>query len=217
MDTHKIDSIFRKAVEQSTNFYDAEAEKAKEKIWQQILPNRKVITMPLLIRSLAAACILLLVCTTAISVSLIKAKKTIQVLAEANQSLKNDLDVQGKKTVAMQTPEPQASVHSTDTLYIEKEVVVYQQVVEKESVVDTVFVEQLVYAGQTQNPETAVAANSKDETDSGNQSSMQVQEKEIMISNNESLKLEKRKRFQIRFGGEKNQEDNVPLAFTVKL
>jgi hypothetical protein len=217
METNNIDSIFRKAVEQSPDFYEAEAERSKEKIWKQLQSNRKVIAMPLLIRSLVAACVLLILCTTAISVSLIKAKKTIQTLAEANNSLKNDLEVHGKTTVALQTPVQQASVQTTDTLYIEKEVIVYQQVVEKERVVDTVFVEQLLYVGQRQNPETAVAAKSNAETDSGYQSSMQVQEKEIMISNNESLKLEKRKRFQIRLGGGKNQEDNVPLAFTVKL
>jgi lipopolysaccharide export LptBFGC system permease protein LptF len=217
METHNIDSIFRKAVEQSADFYDAEAEKSKERIWRQIQPNRKIITMPLLIRSLAAACILFILCTTAVSVSLIKARKTIQTLAEANHSLKNDIEVHGKTTVAKQTPEQQSIIPSRDTLYIEKEVIVYQQVVEKERVVDTVFVRQLVYVEKTQNQESAVAVKSSAEADSGYQNTMLVQEKEIMISNNESLKQEKRKRFQIRFGGEKNQEDNVPLAFTVKL
>ena len=214
---NNIDTIFRKVVEQSADFYDTKAERAKERIWNHVKPVRKIQWQNNLIRILSAACVLLLFCTIVLSVSFIKAKGTLLKLAELNQSIKNDTDIQEKPAFAMQTPDQEVSLHSTDTIYIEKKVIVYQPVVTRERVVDTVFQTQLVYTEKTQSPEALPSATSNAEADRGYQNKIPFQDKEIMISNNEKLKPERRKKFQIRIGGERNQDDNVPLALTVKL
>ena len=36
METHNIDSIVKKVVDESMNFYDMEANKAKKRIWRQV-------------------------------------------------------------------------------------------------------------------------------------------------------------------------------------
>ena len=42
METHNIDSKIRKAIEESADFYDAEAGKSKERIWQHIQRKKQV-------------------------------------------------------------------------------------------------------------------------------------------------------------------------------
>jgi hypothetical protein len=217
METNSIDSIFRKAIEHSADFYDSEAEKVKERIWSQVQPNRTISSGIVLIRILAAACVLLVICTTILSVYFMDAKKTIQALNLNNQKLKKDFDLYVQKTDNQQLSTRNSHFQSSDTLVIERKVIIYKPVVEKERIIDTVFVRQQVDMEKEKVQEMALGLKSSAKADSGYQSKATVPDKEILISNLENKELQRRKKFQIRFGGDKGQKNDVPLAFTVNL
>jgi hypothetical protein len=213
MKTSNIDSIFKKTVNDSVNYYDTEANKAKESIWQQVKTKKKNPIRPLLLRTLAAACFLLIICTTILSISYFQTKNSIQTLIETNNTLKQNFN----NTLASNTP-VQTNIHLTDTIYKVKKVIVTKPIITKVNIIDTVFVKQIVYVEKEQVPELITVNKSNIVADSSFQKSENNYKKEIFISNNKLIKKEKRKKLQLRFGGgKKNQEPSETMIFTAKL
>ena len=220
MELHDIDSIFKKVVDGSSNYYDAEAHLAKASIWQQVQVKKKVQLSPILFRLLVAACILLLLCTTTLSISFFKARKSMQTLVETNDALKNNLTGNSQNALAAKAVSPivKANAHSTDTVYREKKVIVYQSVMSTVKIVDTVYVKQLVYVEKESSPEiTASKKNSATADSLAPKSGQKNYKKEILITDNTSIQKNKKSKIQIRFWGSKNQENNGTLAFSTKL
>lgn len=216
METHNIDLFIKKAIDESANFYDIEANKAKEKIWKHVQLQKQNHHRPILIRSLVAACILLFISTSVISLSLIKTKKTIKTLVELNNTLKDYTIESNQNTLTKKEPVIAANANSPDTVFIEKNVVVSKPVIITKQIIDTVFIRQIVYVEKEQAQETLTAIENSYPTDSIFQSNANNYETEILISNNEKVKREKGKKIQIKFGGNKDQTSSGTLAFTTE-
>ena len=118
MEKHKLDSLIKKALNESDNFYDSEAISAKNRIWNHIHPQKQV--KPLFIRLLAAASILLLIGLSVVSFSNMRYKSTINKLVESNTLLKNDLLLNNQKLLTKEETAVTSNRHSVDTIYVEK-------------------------------------------------------------------------------------------------
>ena len=217
MKTHDIDSIFKKTVDESANFYDIEANQAKGRIWKHVQTQKENRPSLVLIRLLAAACILLLISTSVATLSFIKAKRSMRTLVEANNTLMKNATASPPNSFAVKEPMTAARSNSTDTIYIEKKVVVSKPVLKTIQVVDTVYVKQIEYVEKEHSPELLTANEHSLVPDSQGQKKEKLYETEILIRNNESIKPKKRKKLQLKFGGNNNPTNNGTLAFTTKL
>jgi len=217
METHNIDSMVKKVVDESMNFYDLEANKAKERIWDQVKLQRQNHPRFILVRSLVAACILFFISTSIISIAYIKTNKSIKTLAELNSALKNNATVNDQNTFNIKEPVIASNIKSTDTIYIERKVIVLKPVNITKHVIDTVYISKIIYVEKEQaqilltDNENLITTNSNNQTHTNNYATS------ILISNNELIKKEKRKKLQIKFGGNKDQINNGKLSFIVKL
>jgi hypothetical protein len=217
METHNIDSMVKKVVDESMNFYDLEANKAKERIWDQVKLQRQNPPRLILVRSLVAACILFFISTSIISIAYIKTNKSIKTLAELNSALKNNATVNDQNTFNIKEPVIASNIKSTDTIYIERKVIVLKPVNITKHVIDTVYISKIIYVEKEQaqilltDNENLITTNSNNQTHTNNYATS------ILISNNELIKKEKRKKLQIKFGGNKDQINNGKLSFIVKL
>ncbi len=217
METNNIDSIIKKAIEASGNFYGVEANKSKDKIWKHVQRQKQSHPRLILLRFLTASCILLLISTSVITISLVKTKKSMKTLVEVNSILKKKATVNNQNTSAEKKPVTAANVNSPDTIYIEKIRTASKPVIKTIQVVDTVYVKQIVYVEKEQHPELLTTNENSMVMDSTYQKNTNNYETNILISNRESVKQEKRKRIQIKFGGNKVQTSEGRLAFTAKL
>lgn len=215
METHDIDSIFRKAIHESGNFYDSEANDAKERIWNEVQGQKQ--SKPFLFRLLVAACILLFFSTTVISISNIRNRTHINSLVELNKKLEDAAAKNNNKPAINKESAIAANVRFTDTIYIEKKVIVNKPIVTTQRITDTVYIKQMVYIEKEQTPELLTTIEIKNSPDPTTQTTESHQETEIIISNNEPVNKKKRRKLQIKFGGNKNQASSETLAFNRKL
>jgi hypothetical protein len=214
MKTHNIDSVFKKAIEKSGDFYSSEAIASKERIWENVRTKKQKQPRLILFWSLVAACIILFFSTTIITISNIKAKDKIETLAELNSNLKNEALANNQNSITNKEPENTAMINSPDTIYIEKEVIVSKPIVITKVIVDTVFVDQIVYI-EKETPQELLAINdSINQTGTTSQVIADSFDTKILIRNSETGKREKKKKFRIKFGGNKDQGNNGTLAIS---
>jgi hypothetical protein len=217
METHNIDSIIKKVIDGSMNFYDMEANKAKERIWKQVKFQQQKHPRLILLRFLVAACILLFISTSIISIAYIKTNKSIKTLAELNSALKNNSTVNDQNTLNIKEPVTASNIKSTDTIYIERKVIVSKPVNIIKYVIDTVYISKIAYVKKEQTQKLFTGNENNITIDSNFQTHTNNYETKILISNNEIIKQGKRKKLQFKFGGNKDQIDNGTLAFSAKL
>lgn len=215
METHNIDSIFRKAINESGNFYDSEANMAKQRIWKQAQKQNQ--TKPFLFRLLVAACILLFISTTIITITHVKNRSQINTLVESNKQLENELAINNTNSTINKQSAIAANDKVTDTIYIEKKVIVNKPIVTTERITDTVYIKQMVFIEKEQTPEPIAIIENRNSTDTIEQTFVNNKKTEIIISNNEPVKRKKRKKIQFKFGGNKDHSKNGTLAFNRKL
>ena len=213
METHPIDSIIKKAISESENFYNTEANNAKDRIWNQVQLRKQSQPKPLLFRLLAAACILLFISTSLIAISYIKDRNTINTLVELNNSLKNKVAINNKKEIINKKTIISSNFNASDTVYVEKKVIVNNTVISSKQITDTVYIKQIVYVEKEPAPAILTTTEKSGSTDAIGQKSTSNFEAEILINNNESVKKEKKNKIQIKFGGNKNQINSGNLAF----
>lgn len=204
METHKIDSIIRNAINGSEDHYDSEADHAKERIWNQIRLQKQNHSKPALLRLLVAASILLSISLSVATISNIRNRNTINSLVELNREL--------RKESATAT---NVSIH--DTITVEKKVIEYKPVVTTKQITDTVYIRQIVYVEKEQEPVLLATDEINSSTDSISQTTGNNHISEIFITSNESLGKERRRKFQIKFGCNKDQANSGTLAVTTNL
>ena len=214
MEKHKIDSLIKNAINESDNFYDSEAVNAKERIWNQIQPQKQVKQLfPWL---LAAASILLFVGLSVVTFYNIKYKATINTLVESNTLLKNNLLLNKQNLLANKEVIGASERQITDTIYIEKKVIEYKPLVTTKHITDTVYVKQIVYVEKEQDASLIAVNENASSSDSGTKIINNNYESEIIISNNEAVEKKKVKGIKIKFGGNRSQNREGTLALRTK-
>ncbi|MBK8805266.1 MAG: hypothetical protein IPO21_00910 [Bacteroidales bacterium] len=213
METHKIDSVIKKAINESENYYSSDANIAKERIWNHIQREKQNQSKPIMLRLLVAASILLFISLSIITISNIRNRNTINTLVELNRKLKNEATINVKNTIKKESIIA-TNVIIHDTIIIEKKVIEYKPLATTKHFTDTVYIQQIVYVKQEQKPDFLITNEKNCSTDSVIQKTGNNYKSEILISNNQSLKRKKVKKIQIKFGGNKDQIDSGTLAFT---
>lgn len=217
MGTNKIDSFFRKSINESEDFYETEANVAKERIWKQVQHRKKKLVIPLFFRLLAAACVLLLISTSILFVSNLKSQKRIEALAKSNTDLKNKVELNTKNELIQNESLIAANIITHDTVFIEKQVVVTKPIVLKERITDTVYIQQIEYNEKEISPESIMAIENNIPADSTYEITTDAYETKILISNTAAFKKEKRKKIQFKFGGNQSPGNDGAIALSSKL
>jgi hypothetical protein len=215
METNKLDSFFKKAISESENYFDSQANDAKEKIWDHIQLQSQSKSKTYLLRLLAAASIVLFIGLSILTILNIQNRNTITTLVDLNRKLKNEVEKNLDNSLKNESIAANTIIH--DTLIIEKKVIEYQTVVETKRVADTVYVQKIVYVEKEQTPVLMTTNDNTHTADSISQSRGTNYIKEILISKKEHVKKKKRKRFQFKFGNSKDQIDDGALALTANL
>ena len=216
METHKIDSIIKKAVVESENHYDSKANNAKDRIWNQIQLQKQNQSKPVLLRLLVAASVLLFISLSIVTMSNIRNRNTINTLAELNRKLKNETIIKAQNAIKNK-PAIATNVNIHDTIIIEKKIIKYKPLVTTKHIIDTVYIQQIVYVEKAQKAALSITNENNPLTDSIIQRTVNSYKSEILINNSESLKREQGKKIQIKFGGNKDQTNSGTLAFTTNL
>lgn len=215
MKTNNIDSDIKKIINESVDFYDTEANKAKEKIWQLVQLKTKKQNRPFLLRALAAACILLVFLLSFFTISNFKAQKRINVLVELNATLQHQANATKQITSTQQKPLVATTFTVPDTVVIEKKVLVSKPVITTKT--DTVYIKQKVYIEKEIPQEIIAAADQSSVADTTSRFIAGNYETKILIRNNESEQKGKKKKLRIKFGGNRNQSGGGTLALTTGL
>lgn len=216
METHNIDSSVKKIVDGSADYYDADANAAKGRIWKNVQRREQGHKNMFLLRTLAAACILLLLITSAITVSLLSTKKTVKSLSEMNRALLQNSIRKDHILLSAKEPVARADNNIRDTVYIEKKVPVPEPVIKTIKVVDTVYVRQIVYVEKEHTPDDLAAVTERSVSDSGTQIKAGNYETVFLIGDHETDKPKKRIRLLFRLGENKDQPVDRSLAFSTR-
>ncbi len=217
METHKIDSLIKNAIHESNNFYDSVANNAKERIWNQVQPKKKNHPRLLLFPLLVAASVLLFVCLSVVTISNVKNRNTIKKLVELNNALRNESIQNNTGTLIKRENVIATNTCKPDTVYFEKKIIEYKPLVTIKQTTDTIYIQQITNIEVEQKPASLTVYALNNPKDSIIQTSEDNFKSEILITNNESFTKEKRKKIQIKFGGNKDQTNGGTLALTTKL
>ncbi len=216
METNKIDFIVKKAINESENYYDSKANSAKERIWNQVQLQRNDKHTSHFFRLLVAACILLFISTSVVSILNMNARNRIKTLVALNSELKNKANMNFNDSTITEEAVKSAQVNSTDTVFIRNVAAIVKPVVTIQQIKDTVFINQIVYVEKEQAPELLATTDKNISTDSISKKIAIKNETEILIVKNESVKKKKRTNKLIKFGGNRNQTSDGGLALTAK-
>jgi hypothetical protein len=217
MEPNNIDSAFRKAVNESAGPYEFEADQSKGRIWQQIQSGKSNRALPVLFRLLLAACILLFFCSTVLSILLFREKKSVHMLAEANRIVKTESSLPSQKIQTEKVTVANAQAPASDTVYIKRNVIIYQPLITTEKQVDTVYIRQVVFKEREQSPEMIAANPNNIAKESVQPDPVQSYGKEIVISNKQAGVARKKGKLLLKLGGNNSPSGNGSLAFTVNL
>ena len=213
MEEHKIDSLLKKVLNESENFYDAEALKAENRVWNQIHPQKQ--EKPLFIRFLAAASILLFIGLSAVTFYNMKHRSVINELVESNVLLKKDLMIYKQNLLTKKETMAASYKPPTDTIYIEKKVFQKPQIT-TQHITDTVYIKQIIYVEKQPEANSITVNDTSSSLDSSRTRIKNNYQSDIIISNNEFLKKKKQKKMKIKFGGNRSQNRKGTLALTTK-
>lgn len=216
METNKIDFMVKKAINESENYYDSKANSAKERIWNQVQLQRNDKHTSHFFRLLVAACILLFISTSVVSILNMNARNRIKTLVALNSELKNKATMNFNDSTITEEVVKSTYANSSDTAIIRNVAAIIKPVVTIQQTTDTVFINQIVYVEKEQAPELFSTTDKNISTDSISQKIAAKNETEILIVKNESVTKKKRNNKLIRFGGNKDQVSNGVLALTAK-
>jgi len=141
MEKHKLDALIKKAINESEDFYDSDAELSKARVWDKVKtkPQKKVI--PLFYRILSAASIILLIFLSVLSYSNLKYKSSVERLVETNDQLKTEnRNLQLIKNLSLSLASQKA-----DTVFVETIKSETSSFVNTKYIKDTVYIKQIVY------------------------------------------------------------------------
>lgn len=211
MDSQNIDRIIREKLDSSDNRYDAQANEARERIWDRIQekPRRKI---PLLLVTLAAACAALLLVSSVLTVSLVRARKTTSLQAQTINQLKADPGVKSPAVQDNSNDGNMVTAARTDTVFVVKEKIVTIPATVVQAPADTVYIRQIVYREKEEEP----VNNPAPKVNSPREEASSAKSTEILISNGNKPVKDKGRKFRIRFGGENEQTNNGNLALTTR-
>ncbi|MBK6964774.1 MAG: sigma-70 family RNA polymerase sigma factor [Bacteroidales bacterium] len=191
METNKIDFIVKKAINESENYYDSKANSARERIWNQVQLQSSDKHTSHFFRLLVAACILLFISTSVVSILNMNARNRIKTLVALNSALKNKATMNYKDSSITEETVKSTYANSSDTAFIKNVAAIIKPVVTIQQITDTVFINQIVYVEKEQAPELLATTDKNISTDSIYQRITVKNETEILIVKNESLKKEK--------------------------
>ncbi|MBK7174992.1 MAG: hypothetical protein IPH84_17600 [Bacteroidales bacterium] len=217
MEPHNIDAHFRKTVDESAGYYEIEADQSKNRIWQQIHPGNKKQAPFLLYRLLIAACILLLFCSGTLAILLFREKNSVRFLAESNRSIKTETLHHQIAKPAEKPSSATSQTVKTDTVYIQRNVIVYKQKNTVEKQVDTVFIHQTIYTEREPVTELITVMQNPVKNEPPQSYQIQNTNREIVISNKQGRKEKKKGKLLFKLGGNNSPEGNGSTAFTVNL
>lgn len=165
MEKHKLDALIKKAIYESEDFYDSDAELLKARVWDKVKtkPQKKVI--PLFYRILSAASIILLIFLSVLSYSNLKYKSSIEKLVETNDQLKTEnQNLQLIKNLSLSLAN-----QKTDTVYVEKDKSETNSFVTTKYIKDTVYLKQIVYVEKETDSlsNSSIAIGQRSDSESG--------------------------------------------------
>ena len=217
MDTHKIDSIVKKVVEESKDYYNDEAAKVKGKIWEHVQSKKQDRPNRILVHSLAAACIILLLTTVFLSFTLMRSKNSEKTLIAQNNDLKDKLAVNSKIIIDESDKSNGAEDYSSDTVYMVKKEIIYQPIERIQRITDTVYVREETDSVKAVSKELLMADENDKVSGSLTADESDHYNTEIEIRNKASVQEKKKKKIRFRFGGERNQSGNNSFTLSAKL
>jgi hypothetical protein len=138
MDKHKLDTDIKELFENSKNYYGPLAREAKSRIWNTIQNNAQEKFNTPLVKILTIACILLIMFSSILSVSLFNSRRTFQNLAELHKELI-------EKPLENKTNSPEEKIYTADTVFITKVKFVDRPVAITRTLTDTVYLKEIVY------------------------------------------------------------------------
>lgn len=141
MEKHKLDSLIKKAINESIDFYDSDAELSKARIWDKVKTKPQKQAIPLFYRILSAASIILLIFLSVLSYSNLKLKSSVEKLAETNDQLK----AENQNLESIKDLNLSLASQRTDTVYVEKNKSTTKSFVTTKYIKDTVYLKQIVY------------------------------------------------------------------------
>lgn len=218
MKTHNsIESNFRKVINENSDYFMQEAEKSREKIWQQLDQKKERKPALIWLWTLAAACLLLFITTTVVIISKMDTDKMLTELAELNFDLQNQLTSAQEINTSPNKPAVAQQASEPDTVYLEKIITVIKPLVKTKLITDTLYVDRVIYF-EKEKPQDLIAVSEKPaiSKEVADFTSTDSQENKILIRNSSTQKQKKRKKLQLKFGGNKKQSNKKSLAITAE-
>ncbi len=210
MDKQSIDSDIRKLLEESVDYYDAQANEAKDRIWGEIQKSGQKNQPALLVRILAIACTLLILISTGLSVLYFRSNRIVLAMKEHNAQMNN----YNIKLLEKQLSDEQKR---TDTIVITQKEYIDKPVFITEKVVDTIYMKETVYvpvevpadSGTVLKPETFAYEASMDDTLSYTS--------EVIIRNMNNRRPAKNRKMKFRLFDFEDEAKNVPVRLSLDL
>ena len=212
----KIDSIVRKVIEESKDYYNDEAAKVKGKIWEHIQSKKQDRPNRVLVHSLLAACIVLLLTTVFLSFTLVRSKNSEKILIALNNNLSDKLAVNNKITINKRNKSNPIKENPNDTVYLVKKEIIYQPVERISRITDTVYVQKKTDSIKVASKELLIAENHKI-SKSTVDNEPHFYNTEVVIRKNVSGQEKKKKKIRFRFGGDRDQSENKTFTLSAKL
>ncbi len=212
METNNIDSAIKKAVDESAGFYNDYANEAKDRIWKQIQTPEKKRQGLFLVYSLSAACVVLLIISAVLGLMLLNSEKNISYRSGLSCNFKvTDINKQICRTTTEKT-----DIVVPDTVFIIKKEIVSQPVEIISHVTDTVYIPQIIYKNNEIENDPVVIREPDIKTVPEIRKEDPVNGREILISNSNSGKGKKDRKFRFLLGGNTNQVNSGTLALSAK-
>lgn len=217
MDMQKIDSIVKKVIEESNDYYNGEAAKVKGKIWEHVQAKKLNRSNRMLVRLLAAACIVFFLTTVFLSFTLVRTKNSEKNLVALNNHLTGLLAEKNEKIFDQESKISLAQNNLKDTVYVVKKEMVYHPVEKIQRITDTVYVQRTVINEKVPAKESLVAEKNDNVSATTIDNAPTNYNTEILIRRNEPKNVKKKWRIRFRFGADRDQVDSKSFALTAEL
>ncbi|HEX3009698.1 MAG TPA: hypothetical protein VHO90_18985 [Bacteroidales bacterium] len=162
---------------------------------------------------MAAACIVLLMLSSFLTISLLRTQKSVNNQAQIIRKLSQQ---PSSSVASIKTRKDTEVVQRTDTVYIAKEKIVTIPVEITKLKADTIYIDQVIYVEKGKSAEQAKDVTEPLNVESEAEPKPSRTNTQIYISDSENQKQGKTRKLKLRLGGEKNQENSGSLALTAK-
>ena len=214
MDELKFDKEIKRKLEESKDFYNPQALNAKEKIWSEVQKGKSNNRQKMLIRILSAACILLLLISSILSISLHRTNNLKTEIAEQNRvsQLKyNQISLQ------LNNKNSSISQNKIDTVFIKKTKIVQQPVIITKTLTDTVYLREVVYQYVNQKKDSVLPEKTIEIENVPSLSDKSPYNTEFRIINTKSEPKQNKQKLRIRLLNIRNEEAKAPSELSLKL